>query len=89
MRDKAILECLPDCDMCKKPAAYDARIPNVCWAYVCEDHFKKYGCKLGVGSGQALIVPLSAMPTEFQNKHKGVDPAKLFFATGRPYDKGV
>lgn len=50
---------LPPCDICKDgtEAAYDARLPYPyhSWAYVCEKHFKEFGCTLGVGYGHKLM----------------------------------
>ena len=54
------VEVIPDCDLCqhKTPAYADARIPNAsrAWGFLCFVHFMMYGCKLGLGQGQILIV---------------------------------
>ncbi len=59
---------IPDCDICKAngrslsvtvsvPAYADARIPSMgSWAYLCRKHFGIYGCKLGTGQGQELVL---------------------------------
>ena len=59
---------VPLCDMCTmngrslgvtvtKPAYADARIPSVgSWANVCREHFDAFGCELGTGHGQELVV---------------------------------
>ena len=52
---EALVAVLPKCDICGKPAEYDARIPfQGCWANLCEHHFKEFGCSLGTGCGQKL-----------------------------------
>ena len=58
MSKQVNVTALPPCDVCHKPATYDARIPGQGWANLCEDHFKAYGCKLGTGNGQKLVVPM-------------------------------
>ena len=42
------------CNFCSAPAKYDARILLHGWAYVCQEHFTKFECKLGTGQGQEL-----------------------------------
>ncbi len=53
---------IPDCDICQDAGgiteAYaDAQLPGVgSWAYVCLSHYRSYGCTLGLGHGQELIL---------------------------------
>jgi len=63
---------LPDCDLCKmegrkEPAEYDAKIPGSSWANVCQEHFDKFGCSLGTGRGQKLVLP-TKQPDELIEK---------------------
>ena len=49
------------CDFCndgdaKVKAAYDAQTEMGSWAFMCEEHYKRYGVGLGLGVGQRLIV---------------------------------
>lgn len=51
---------IPSCDVCseggRKVKAYaDARTPYG-WAYVCKRHFDYFGCTLGLGKGQRLVI---------------------------------
>jgi len=57
----AIVDQLPDCDICKmegktEPAEYDAKIPGGSWTNLCQQDFDKYGCSLGTGRGQKLVL---------------------------------
>lgn len=47
---------IPKCDICSKEAMYDAKIPHSSWANLCKEHFVGFGCKLGIGLGQAFVV---------------------------------
>ena len=51
---------LPDCNFCTgtnpTPAKYDARIHGGSWGYVCQTHFMAFGCELGTGKGQMLVI---------------------------------
>lgn len=50
---------LHNCDVCEVavPAYADARIPAYgSWAYVCGVHFRQFGCELGTGKGQKLVL---------------------------------
>lgn len=55
-----IVTAIPDCDVCIEPTpAYaDAKLSPIgsAWGYVCEKHFDLYGCTLGVGHGQVLVL---------------------------------
>ena len=57
----ALVDELPDCDMCKmegkdpEPAEYDASVSGR-WGYLCQKHFDELGCSLGLGMGQKLVV---------------------------------
>jgi len=59
---EAIVSSLPYCDICKiddkfTKANYDAKTNLIGqWAYLCEEHYQKYGIGLGEGKGQRLIV---------------------------------
>lgn len=50
------------CDLCFHeegkvvPAYADAKLSIGPWAYVCREHFKIYGCSLGTGRGQELVL---------------------------------
>jgi hypothetical protein len=50
---------IPNCDICNDvptPAYADAMIPLFAtWGYVCENHYKQFGCKVGLGYGQLLV----------------------------------
>lgn len=63
-----IMVSLPPCDICGEPAAFDAKIPGAGWGYVCNKHFKQHSCKLGIGFGQALVVPFDSLPLNIQKK---------------------
>lgn len=67
MSDEVTVDTIPDCDFCKhevsrigegtvNKAAYDAASAMGPWAYMCENHFAKYGVGLGTGRGQRLIL---------------------------------
>jgi 4'-phosphopantetheinyl transferase EntD len=56
MSTTASVLVIPTCSFCDKDALYDAHIPSLnTWAYVCDEHFKRYGCSVGTGRGQKLI----------------------------------
>jgi len=65
---------LPDCGICKmggkkEPAEYDAKMPGRGWANLCQLHFDQFGCRLGLGKGQKLIVRgTTKQPAEVLNK---------------------
>ena len=49
------------CDICamcgkQKKALYDAKCDNGGWGFLCQKHFEFYGCSLGLGKGQKLVV---------------------------------
>jgi hypothetical protein len=48
----------PQCDVCLVPALafYDARASDGRWGYFCLTHFNTLGCRLGMGSGQRLVL---------------------------------
>jgi len=56
MSDRVLVEHIPSCDMCKRKAYADARIPDGPWANLCNTHFTMYGCSLGTGRGQVFEV---------------------------------
>lgn len=57
MSNNVLMAARPQCDICGKPAHYDARLPGRgTWAYLCERHFVMYGCRLGTGHGQQILV---------------------------------
>ena len=71
---------LPNCDLgCKrrdgapKPAYADASIAtlNGSWGYVCKDCFKRFGCHLGLGLGQKLIL-ITDPPSDHFNNTKAI-----------------
>ena len=47
---------IPPCDVCSKPAYADAKVPGGPWGYVCGVHFRQFGCSLGLGKGQKLVL---------------------------------
>ncbi len=50
------MDTIPNCDMCVRPARYDAATITGAWAYLCEKHFLMIGTgKLGLGYGQELV----------------------------------
>jgi hypothetical protein len=51
----------PDCDLCaaegrKRPAAIDGATTMGPWAYLCIEHYDRYGVGLGMGKGQRLLI---------------------------------
>jgi hypothetical protein len=57
---------LCDIDPAHGAAAYDGRMRQGSWAYMCEPCFERYGTGLGTGYGQRLI-PASAPPAPSQS----------------------
>lgn len=58
---QATVAVIPNCDLCTKngeqvPAYADAKLSIGPWAFVCKKHFDEYGCSLGLGRGQELVV---------------------------------
>jgi len=59
---ETVVNHIPACDICQgaqqdTKAYADARIPaNGSWAYLCAYHFDHFGCELGLGKGQKLIL---------------------------------
>lgn len=53
-----VVATIPECDLFRDhgPAYADAKIPGMGWGYVCKDCFDHYGCSLGLGQGQQLLV---------------------------------
>lgn len=47
---------LPKCDVCSDVALYDAQVVGGSWGYVCQSCFDDYGCSLGLGLGQRLVL---------------------------------
>lgn len=60
MSDTSVtVEKLPNCDFRHESetlAAYDGRTIGGSWAYMCQQHFERYGIGLGLGKGQKLIL---------------------------------
>lgn len=58
MSETAYVSKLPQCNFCTDTALYDSALTNTsAWAYVCTEHWNKYGVKkLGTGYGQKLLV---------------------------------
>ena len=50
------VEVLPNCDLCSSVALYDAQLVGGAWGYVCQPCFDEYGCALGLGLGQRLVL---------------------------------
>ena len=50
------VEALPNCDLCSSIALYDAQLVSGVWGYVCQSCFDEYGCALGLGLGQRLVL---------------------------------
>lgn len=60
-RTQTTVYTIPGCDVCKDdgkatPAYADAKLSIGPWAYVCKRHFVNYGCSLGTGRGQELVL---------------------------------
>jgi len=57
-----VMATIPNCDFSRAHGrAYaDAYIPGGGWANVCEACFRDYGCRLGTGAGQELLLPEEA-----------------------------
>lgn len=57
-QDIAYVHEVQHCDFCKPenttPATYDGKTKYGSWAFMCDIHFKLYGCGLGLGRGQKL-----------------------------------
>ena len=58
---EVIVDELPDCNFCaeegrKEKASYDGKTKNRVWAYMCYEHFTRYGIGLGLGMGQRLVL---------------------------------
>ncbi len=54
------VEVMPNCDLCSQEgntvkAVYDGKTRMGPWAYMCEDHYQRFGFGLGTGSGQMLV----------------------------------
>jgi len=47
---------IPPCDICQKPAGYDAKTKAGPWAYLCGACFDVHGIGTGLGKGQRLIL---------------------------------
>lgn len=54
----AIVSEFPICDVpgCEEPAEYDAKTRRGPWGYFCQTHFDQFGCRLGLGMGQKLVL---------------------------------
>ena len=53
------VDSIPECDLCydHQKAVYDCKVVGQsAWANLCEKHFSIYGCGLGLGKGQKLIL---------------------------------
>jgi hypothetical protein len=58
-----VVSTLPACDIDAShgPAYADAHVPGgSSWGYVCEPCFDRYGCQLGLGRGQRLVLASEA-----------------------------
>lgn len=53
---EVVVDELPKCNFCDKPALYDGKTLNGPWAYMCEEHYSYWGVGLGTGRGQKLII---------------------------------
>lgn len=58
-----VVPALPMCDLCKHrlginnvTAHYDAKSVNGPWGFMCNEHFRSDGIRLGIGFGQRLIL---------------------------------
>ena len=52
---EVIVSKLPKCDVCDETAHYDAQVdPYRSWMFLCDYHFEKFNCRLGLGRGQKL-----------------------------------
>ena len=53
---KVVVNELPNCDFCGKPAKYDGKTNIGPWANMCQVCFKVNGTGLGLGFGQELVL---------------------------------
>lgn len=55
---EVVVDELPKCSFCGRPALYDFRTRNGQWAYGCQFHYSIYSMflTLGTGKGQRLIL---------------------------------
>ena len=53
---KVVVEVLPKCDFCGETAHYDGRTRTGQWGYMCLSCFGIHGIRLGLGSGQELVL---------------------------------
>ncbi len=53
--ETTVINAIPKCDVCGKPAMYDAKTIHGPWAYLCQNCFKEVGVGLGLGKGQKII----------------------------------
>lgn len=54
-----LVDSIPDCQFAHgapTPAAYDGKTTMGPWAYMCEVHHMNYGCGVGTGRGQKLVL---------------------------------
>jgi len=61
--DEVIISSFPHCDFCLEEgkfttAVFDCKttIGTRFWAYLCQEHFERFGMGLGCGLGQKLIL---------------------------------
>jgi hypothetical protein len=50
----------------QRPAYADAKLSVGPWGYVCKEHFGQYGCSLGLGRGQELILRAEEARADFK-----------------------
>ncbi|MGA7050818.1 MAG: hypothetical protein WBZ37_06005 [Mycobacterium sp.] len=88
MSKQVAMSEIPNCDVCagegKSEKAYaDAKLSIGPWGYVCREHFAQYGCSLGLGRGQELVIQLDEVPPSqherIAEKLKNMDPAAIGF----------
>lgn len=75
------VKALPTCDICTdhKNALYDARVPFLgCWANICQEHFDKEHCSLGLGQGQAYVVRFDALEQKYKQKYWFLGNGELY-----------
>jgi hypothetical protein len=54
---EVVVNALPQCQFCKKNAAYDGRTKNGPWAFMCEECWVEHGVgQTGTGYGQRLVL---------------------------------
>jgi hypothetical protein len=54
--EQLIVAKLPKCNFCDEEARYDGKTIQGPWAYMCVEHYCKFGTGVGLGRGQRLVL---------------------------------